>query len=84
MNNFGGAKDGPDAYNYQYIWPALQAVVTDKVEVDKLADNQGFKLNCVHVLDEPETTPNLTQIILVILGLLGLLGVGYLLVNSII
>ncbi|MGK7880245.1 MAG: hypothetical protein AB4060_09115 [Crocosphaera sp.] len=84
MNNFGGAKDSPNAYNYQYIWPALQAVVTDKVQVNQLANNQGFELKDFGVVDEPNPPSNLTQIILVILGLLGLLGVGYLLVNSII
>ncbi len=31
MANFGGSKDGLNVDNYQYIWTALQAVVTDKV-----------------------------------------------------
>ncbi|MDJ0601800.1 MAG: hypothetical protein QNJ37_23515, partial [Crocosphaera sp.] len=81
MNNFGGAKDSPNAYNYQYIWPALQSVVTDKVTVDKLANNQGFDLKDFGVVDEPKPTLNFNQILFVILGVLGLLGVSYLLIN---
>ncbi len=81
MSNFGGAKDGPDAYNYQYIWPALQAVVTDKVQVNQLANQQGFDLKDFEVVDEPNPPSNLTQILLIILGVLGLLGVVYLLIN---
>ncbi|MDJ0601576.1 MAG: hypothetical protein QNJ37_22365 [Crocosphaera sp.] len=81
MANFGGAKDGPDAYNYQYVWPALQAVVTDKAQVNQLVNHQGFDLKDFGVVDEPNPPSNFTQIFLVILGVLGLLGVGYLLIN---
>ncbi|MEL4894232.1 hypothetical protein [Crocosphaera sp. Alani8] len=81
MANFGGSKDGPDVYNYQYIWPALQAVVTDKVKVDQLADKKGFDLKDFDVVEEPNPASKLTQTLLVILGVLSLFGVGYLLIN---
>ncbi|ACB52593.1 unknown [Crocosphaera subtropica ATCC 51142] len=81
MDNFGGAKDGPDAYNYQYIWPALQAVVTDQVPVNQLANKKGFDLKDFGVVDEPNPPSNIKRIILGILGVLGLLGVGYLMIN---
>ncbi|WP_232826341.1 hypothetical protein [Cyanothece sp. BG0011] len=81
MDNFGGAKDGPNAYNYQYIWPALQAVVTDKVPVNQLTNQKGFDLKDFAVVDEPNPPSNIRQMILVILGVLSLLGVGYLIIN---
>ncbi|NEP74633.1 MAG: hypothetical protein F6K25_22910 [Okeania sp. SIO2G4] len=53
MKNFGGAKDGPNAYNCQYIWPAVIAVVMDHVQANKLQDHNGFELADFKVLDEP-------------------------------
>ncbi|NEP78933.1 MAG: hypothetical protein F6K39_12590 [Okeania sp. SIO3B3] len=53
MKNFGGAKHGPNAYNYEYIWPAILAVVIDHVQVNELKDGKGFKLEDFKVLDEP-------------------------------
>ncbi len=53
MANFGGAKDEPNAYNYQYIWPALNAVIKDKVQANQLENNNGFELKDFQVVDEP-------------------------------
>ena len=53
MKNFGGAKDGPNAYNYQYIYPALLAVVMDDLQANELKDGNGFKLADFKVLDQP-------------------------------
>ncbi|MGD1714184.1 hypothetical protein [Dapis sp. BLCC M172] len=53
MKNFGGAKDGPNAYNYQYIYPALLAVIMDDVQANELKDGNGFELADFQVLDEP-------------------------------
>ena len=53
MKNFGGAKDGPNAYNYEYIWPALLAVVKNDVQANKLEDGNGFKLADFQVINEP-------------------------------
>lgn len=53
MKNFGGVKDGPNAYNYEYIWPAVKAVIMEDVQANKLKDNNGFELKDFKVLDEP-------------------------------
>ncbi|NER33674.1 MAG: hypothetical protein F6J93_06390 [Oscillatoria sp. SIO1A7] len=53
MKNFGGAKDGPNAYNFEYIWPAVLAVVMDDVQANELKDGNGFELEDFQVVDEP-------------------------------
>ncbi|NEQ98596.1 MAG: hypothetical protein F6K30_18055 [Cyanothece sp. SIO2G6] len=53
MKSFGGAKHEPNAYNCQYIWPALLAVVIDDVQANELKDGHGFVLKDFKVLDEP-------------------------------
>lgn len=53
MKNFGGAKHGPNAYNYEYIYPAVLAVVMDHVQANELKDGHGFKLKDFKVLNEP-------------------------------
>ncbi|NEO58820.1 MAG: hypothetical protein F6K54_40790, partial [Okeania sp. SIO3B5] len=55
MNNFGGVKHGPNAYNCQYIYPAVLAVVKNDVQVNKLenGEGKGFELKDFKVLDEP-------------------------------
>lgn len=55
MSNFGGAKDQANAYNFQYIWPALKAVIKDQVKVNQLKDNDGFQLKDFEVTDEPKS-----------------------------
>ncbi len=53
MKNFGGAKDGANAYYYEYIWPAVLAVVKNDVQANELKDGDGFELKDFKVLDEP-------------------------------
>jgi len=54
MALFGGVKHRPNAYNYQYIWPALNAVVTNNVQANKLEDGKGFELDDkFKVVDQP-------------------------------
>ncbi|NET15949.1 MAG: hypothetical protein F6K08_25570 [Okeania sp. SIO1H6] len=53
MKNFGGAKDRPNAYNYQYIYPAVLAVVKNDVQANELKDDNGFELKDFKVIDEP-------------------------------
>ncbi|MDY7003164.1 MAG: hypothetical protein SWX82_04135 [Cyanobacteriota bacterium] len=53
MNNFGGAKHGQNAYNCQYIYPAVLAVVMDDVQANELKDGDGFELKDFKILDEP-------------------------------
>jgi hypothetical protein len=52
MANFGGAKDDPNAYNFQYIWPALDAVIKNQVEVYQLKNGEGFELHDFGVVDD--------------------------------
>ncbi|MGK7939641.1 MAG: hypothetical protein AB4062_05715 [Crocosphaera sp.] len=54
MSNFGGAKDGPNAYNLEYIWPALKAVVLNQVSVNQLSNGNGFELKDFEVFNEPQ------------------------------
>ncbi len=54
MANFGGVKYDPNAYNYQYIWPALNAVIKDEVQANQLENNNGFELNDFQVIEEPK------------------------------
>jgi len=53
IKNFGGANNEPNAYNYEYIYPALLAVVMDCVQANELKDGHGFELKDFKVLDEP-------------------------------
>ncbi len=53
MANFGGAKKAPNDYNYQYIWPALNAVIKHGVQANQLENNNGFELKDVQVVEEP-------------------------------
>lgn len=59
MSNFGGVKDGPNAYNYEYIWPALKAIIKDNVRANELSEDNGFKLQYLEVVDEPKPANNL-------------------------
>lgn len=52
MANFGGAKDDPNAYNFQYIWPALDAVIKNQVAVYQLKNGDGFELHDFAVVDD--------------------------------
>lgn len=70
MNNFGGAKDEPNAYNYQYIWYGLNEVIINKEKAHKLT----FKPQDFNIVDEPKKDNNLVTIII---SLLGVLGLGY-------
>ncbi len=53
MHEFGGMKQGPNAYNYEYIWPALDAVVENKVKANELENKKGFCLKDIKVSDKP-------------------------------
>ena len=54
MDNFGGAKEAPNDYNFGYIWSALDAVVKSEVQADQLKDKHGFCLKYFEVVeDEP-------------------------------
>ncbi|NET72128.1 MAG: hypothetical protein F6K62_14680 [Sphaerospermopsis sp. SIO1G2] len=53
MSNFGGVKHDPNAYNYEYIWPALKAIVKDEARADELSNKHGFELHSFDVVDEP-------------------------------
>ncbi|MBR8833845.1 MAG: hypothetical protein DSM106950_07330 [Stigonema ocellatum SAG 48.90 = DSM 106950] len=72
FNNFGGVKDEPNAYNYQYIWPGLQLVVENQVEANDLLNQ--FPLKTIIVTDTlPPLSSRFTLVILLVgLALLGL------------
>lgn len=53
MSKFGGAKQVANAYNYQYIWPALMAIIKGDVKANELSNNHGFELRDFQVVDEP-------------------------------
>jgi hypothetical protein len=53
MKNFGGVKYEPNAYNYEYIRPAVKAVILEDIQANELKDNHGFELKDFKVLDEP-------------------------------
>ena len=53
MAKFGGAKQAPNDYNYQYIWPALNAVIKHGVQANQLENNNGFELKDFQVVEEP-------------------------------
>ncbi|WP_231585820.1 hypothetical protein [Crocosphaera watsonii] len=50
MENFGGDKDGPNAYNFEYIWPALKAVINRNVQPHQLEED-GFELKELEVVE---------------------------------
>ncbi len=54
MAKFGGAKEGPNDYNYQYIWPALNAVIKHGVKANQLENNNGFDLKDFQIVQEPQ------------------------------
>lgn len=49
FKDFGGVKDEPNAYNYQYIWPGLDLVVENQVEANHLLHH--FPLKTIKVTD---------------------------------
>ncbi len=53
MHEFGGVKKEPNAYNCEYIWPALDAVVKNEVKANELEDKKGFCLKDIEVSDKP-------------------------------
>jgi len=72
FKDFGGVKNEPNPYNYQYIWPGLHLVVENQVEANDLLNQ--FPLLTIKVTDTlPPQSSRLTWIILLVgLALLGL------------
>ncbi|MEH2011976.1 hypothetical protein [Nostoc sp.] len=76
FKDFGGVKNGPNDYNYQYIWPGLSLVVKDQVRVDRLLCH--FPLQTVEVTDRlPHKAWSIKSIVTTIFAVLAVLVLGY-------
>ncbi len=70
FNSFGGVKEDPNAYNYQYIWPGLHFVVENQVDANDLFNK--FPLETIHVSETlPSQSSNLSWIIVLVVFVLG-------------
>jgi len=75
FDNFGGVKEEPNDYNFQYIWAGLNLVVEDQVRADELLDK--FPLRTIEVTDTLSPNPSLLKAIAILMAVLALLGLGY-------
>lgn len=77
FENFGGVKDGPNAYNTEYIWPGLDLVIQNQAQADALLEQ--FPLTQIQVTETLTLPPfpwgRLILISLLVLGALA--GIGY-------
>ncbi|MDJ0800288.1 MAG: hypothetical protein QNJ51_26350 [Calothrix sp. MO_167.B12] len=79
FRHFGGVKNGPNAYNREYVWPGA----------DKIFMGEASPRDLLHHLDTPDfqvkptpsnlqsNPPNLLKRLALIVGIMLLLGVGY-------
>jgi len=68
FENFGGAKDKPNAYNDQYIWPSLNLIIENQTEVNELLNK--LPLRTIKVTDTLPPRQSFTTWIIFVLGLI--------------
>ena len=76
FKNFGGVKNGPNAYNAQYIWPSVRQLFAETTPPEDLLSH----LNIVDFqvkTTPPDDLPKFPTILVSIVGSILLLGVGY-------
>ncbi len=79
FKKFGGFKEGPNAYNYEFIWPGLNSIIRGEVKADKLL-NQFRRLEEITVTDSlPKKPLTISKILRVVFILITLSSLGYLL-----
>ena len=75
FKNFGGVKEDPNAYNFQYIWPWLQGVIAQHVQPDQPLTQ--FPPETIQITETlPNKGVNWGKLILLLGGLALLLGFG--------
>lgn len=75
FKNFGGVKEEPNAYNFQYVWPGLDFVVQNKFDADDLLNN--FPLETIKVTDTLPPKASIFNWLLFLLGSIVAGGFGY-------
>ncbi|MEH2119987.1 hypothetical protein [Nostoc sp.] len=76
FKHFGGVKNGPNDYNYQYVWLGLSLVLEEGVSAGGLFPY--FPQGTVKVRDYlPEKQSNLKSIVTTILAVLAVSALGY-------
>lgn len=81
FDNFGGVKDGPNAYNGKFIWPGFNLVLDGKVAANQLFGQ--FPLNKIQVTKTlPEKSSLFSQPLIRGLIVLIILGLGYWLLQA--
>ena len=78
FKEFGGVKEQPNAYNYEFIWSGLDSIIKG-VEADKLLGR--FPLEKIKVTESLPETSVVSNIPKVALAFIALSGLGYLLLN---
>ena len=82
FENFGGVKDGPNAYNGEFIWPGFDFVLSGQASANSLLTK--FPVLKIQVTDTlPEKNDLFSQPILRLAIALIVLGFGYWLLRSI-
>ena len=76
FKNFGGVKNGPNAYNTDYVWPGVAKIFMETATPENLLSHlntPGFQVKTTPPDDSSKLLTRLAWIVVIIL----LLGVGY-------
>lgn len=77
FNNFGGVKHGPNAYNFQVIWPWVRGVVENNIQPNQLLNELPPKT--VQISNTlPDKSTKWRKLLLLLGGLVVLYAVSYL------
>ena len=78
FKEFGGVKEEPNAYNYEFVWSGLDMVMKEEAEADKLLGR--FPLKEIKVTESlPEKSAAVSNLPKVAVAFVALSGIGYLL-----
>ena len=78
FKGFGGVKEQPNAYNYEFIWSGLDSVIKGEAEADKLLGK--FPLKEIQITESlPEKLSVVSKIPQVAFASIAIFGLGYLL-----
>lgn len=80
MREFGGVKDGVNAYNWEYIWPGLELIITGQVTPSTLLEQ--LEPNDFDVKSKPPLpSPKIMDWMIWLLPIVGILALGWVVVH---
>jgi hypothetical protein len=74
FENFGGVKDGPNAYDFDYVWPGAQLIFTNKATPQTLLSKLNSMTFEINVTPPPSPKSDWRWIVIALLIGVGIYG----------